>query len=207
MKFFCEVSDSAVDEIFTYNESIDHIERDNSNIENDLEQLYKFCCIAACQGPLCCSDKDWKGSKYNVFVEWETGETTYEPLKAIATDDPVTCAGFAKKNNHLNTDGWKQFWRIAKSEKKLQRMINQVKLKSYRRDPSWKFGVLVPCNHAHAVSLDKANGNTKWQDAEATEKSQLMEYNIFIGHGIGGIAPTGYKKIQCHMIYDVKHDG
>jgi hypothetical protein len=57
------------------------------------------------------------------------------------------------------------------------------------------------------VELDNANGNTKWQDAEATEKSQLMEYNTFIDHGIGGIAPNGYNKIQCHMIYDVKHDG
>jgi hypothetical protein len=69
-----------------------------------------------------------------------------------------------------------------------------------------KFGVLVPRNHAQAVEVDKANGNTKWQDAEAAEKSQLIEYNIFIDRGIGGIAPNGYKKIWCHMIYDVKHD-
>jgi hypothetical protein len=98
-------------------------------------------------------------------------------LKAIATDDPVTCVEYAKKTNLLNTDGWKQLWRIAKSEKRLQQMINQAKLKRYRRDTFWKFGVLVPRNHAQAVVLDKANGNTKWQDAEATEKSPLMEYN------------------------------
>jgi hypothetical protein len=57
------------------------------------------------------------------------------------------------------------------------------------------------------VALDKANGNTKWQDAEATEKNQLMEYNTFIDRGFGGIVPNGYKNIRCHMIYDVKHDG
>jgi hypothetical protein len=67
--------------------------------------------------------------------------------------------------------------------------------------------VLVPCNHAQTMELDKLNGNTKWQDAEATEKRQLMEYNTFVGKGIGGAAPNGYKKIQCHMIYNVKHDG
>jgi hypothetical protein len=169
MKLIFEVPDSMVDEIFTYNEILDRIERDNNNLENDTEQLYKFCHIAAHQGPLCTSDMAWKGSKYNVLVEWETGETTYDPLNAIA-DDPVTCAEYAKKNNLLNTDYWKQFWRIAKSEKKLQRMINQAKLKCYRRDPFWKFGVLVPRNHVQAVELDKANGNTKCQDAEATEK-------------------------------------
>jgi hypothetical protein len=107
------------------------------------------------------SDRDWKGSKYNVLVEWETGETTYEPLKEIATDDPVTCAEYGQKNNLLNTDGWKQFWRIANIEKKLQRMINQAKLESYRRNPFWKFGILVPRNNAQAVALNKANGNTK----------------------------------------------
>jgi hypothetical protein len=67
--------------------------------------------------------------------------------------------------------------------------------------------VLVPRNHAQAMELDRVNGNTKWQDAEATEMSQLLEYNTFIDKGIGGIAPCGYKKIRCHMIYDVKHDG
>jgi hypothetical protein len=131
MKFICEVPDSMIDEIFTYNEILEHIERDNNALENDTEQLFKFRCIAAHQGPLCTSDKDWKGYKYNVLVEWETGETTYEPLNTIAAADPVTCAKYAKKNNLLNTDGWKQFQSIAKSEKKLQQMINQAKLKSY----------------------------------------------------------------------------
>jgi hypothetical protein len=177
MKFICEVPDSMVDEIFTYNEILDPIERDNNDIENDTEKLFKFCCIAAHQ--LRTSDKDWKGSKNNVLVEWETGETAYEPMKAIATDEPVICAEYAKKTNLPNTDGWKQFWRIEKSEKKLQQRINHAKLKSYRRDPFRKFGVFVPFNHAQAMELDKENGNMKWQDAEATEEGQLLEYNTF----------------------------
>jgi hypothetical protein len=142
-----------------------------------------------------------------VLVEWETGETTYESLDLIASDDPVTCAEYAREKNLLDLPGWKRFRRLAKSEKKLKRMINQAKLKNYRRDPFWKFGVLVPRNHAQAMELDRANGNTKWQDAEATEMGQLLEYNTFIDKGVGGIAPSGYKKIRCHMIYDGKHDG
>ena len=59
-------------------------------------------------------------------------------------------------------------------------MINQAKLRSYRCEPFWKFGVLVPRTHAQALELDKKNGNTKWQDAEATEMEQLLEYNTFI---------------------------
>jgi hypothetical protein len=131
MKFICEVPNSTVDEIFTYNEILNHIEKDNNDLESDTEQLFKFHRIAAHQGPLCSSDKDWKGSSYNVLVEWETGETMYEPLNTIAADDPVTCAEYAKENNLLDTDGWKQFRRLAKNEKKLKLMINQAKLKSY----------------------------------------------------------------------------
>ena len=41
MKFICEVPNSTVDEILTYNEILDHIARDNEDIENDTEQTYK----------------------------------------------------------------------------------------------------------------------------------------------------------------------
>ena len=67
-----------------------------------------------------------------MLVEWESGESTYEPLDLIAGDDPVTCAEYALKSNLLDQTGWKRFRRYAKNEKKMQRMINQAKLRSYR---------------------------------------------------------------------------
>jgi hypothetical protein len=42
MKFICKVPNSTVDEILTYNMILDHIEKDNIDIESDTEQLYKF---------------------------------------------------------------------------------------------------------------------------------------------------------------------
>jgi hypothetical protein len=66
-----------------------------------------------------------------VLVEWETGETTYKSLDMMESDIPVTCAQYAMEKNLLDTDGWKRFKRIAKSEKKLKRMINQAKLSNY----------------------------------------------------------------------------
>jgi hypothetical protein len=42
MKFICDIPESNVHEILTYNEILDHIERDNQEVENDMEQLYKF---------------------------------------------------------------------------------------------------------------------------------------------------------------------
>jgi hypothetical protein len=177
------------------------------DVHSDTEQLFRFRRISAHQGPLCTSDKDYKGSTYNVLVEWETGEVTYEPLDMIAKDDPVTCAEYAMRNGLLDTPGWKRFKHIAKNEKSIKRMVNQAKLSSYRREPFWKFGFLVPRNHSQAVEIDQSNGNTRWQDSEATEMDQLLEYQTFIDKGKGGTPPVGYKKIRCHMVYDVKHDG
>jgi hypothetical protein len=35
---------------------------------------------------------------------------------------------------------------------------------------------------------------------------QLAEYKTFVDRGRGGTPPLDYKKIECHMVYDVKHD-
>jgi Reverse transcriptase (RNA-dependent DNA polymerase) len=57
------------------------------------------------------------------------------------------------------------------------------------------------------MDLDKKNGNDFWKEAEATEMRQLLEYNIFIDKGTNCTPTSGYNKIHCHMVYNVKHDG
>jgi hypothetical protein len=42
LRIIWEVPNSNVDAIHTYNEIIDNVEKDNSEIENDNEQHYKF---------------------------------------------------------------------------------------------------------------------------------------------------------------------
>ena len=69
----------------------------------------------------------WKGSKYNVQVEWETGKITFEPLSIIAADDPVTCAAYAKENDLLTLEGWHRFRSLAKKDKGLARAIKKVR--------------------------------------------------------------------------------
>jgi hypothetical protein len=67
--------------------------------------------------------------------------------------------------------------------------------------------VLVPQTHAQAIELEKQNNNTDWQEAAAIKMRQRLEYKTFVDKGIGGNVPSGYKRINCHMIYDSKHDG
>ena len=59
------------------------------------------------QGCLKAADPDWKDSKYNVQVEWVTGEIfTFEPLAVIAADDPVTFTAYAKQPDLLVLEAW-----------------------------------------------------------------------------------------------------
>ena len=69
------------------------------------------------QGPLSKEDPHYKGSSYNVMIEWDTGETSYEPLSLIIQDNPMTCAVYAKKHGLLNTPGWMHLKRYVKPAK------------------------------------------------------------------------------------------
>ena len=93
----CRLSTSVskVEELISYNQLLEYIENALNHHMGMDQELYRFRAIIGHQGPLLASDPDWKGSKYNVHVEWETGEITFEPLSIIAADDPVTCAAYA----------------------------------------------------------------------------------------------------------------
>ena len=95
-----------VEELILYNQLFDHLET-AQDIDLGMDQeLFKFRAIIGHQGPLKATDPDWKGSKYNVQVEWEFGETTFEPLSVIAADDLVTCAAYAKQCDLFALKGW-----------------------------------------------------------------------------------------------------
>jgi hypothetical protein len=106
-----------------------------------------------------------------------------------------------------HTEGWKWFRRVASDIPKVERLINQAKTSTNKHEPFWKFGYLVPRTHWQAMDIDKKKGNDFWKEAEATEMRQLLQYNTFIDKGINCIPTSGYKKIRCHMVYDVRHDG
>ena len=87
------------------------------------------------------------------------------------------------------------------------RMINQARMISIRRSIVYQYGFQVPRTPKEAIELDRKNGNTKWQDAMALEIIQLQEYETFHDLGKGGVTPAGYKRIRCHFVFAVKHDG
>jgi hypothetical protein len=102
---------------------MDYIEKDKQQHQDkDGNGLGNFKHIGH-EGPIRASE--YKGSRYNILIEWENGEITSEPLNIFGKDDPVTCTVYACKHGLLEEEGWKQFKGIAKREKKMLCMVNQ----------------------------------------------------------------------------------
>ena len=174
INFHHDVEQGRAEAIMTYVQILDHLDHHEQQ-----EDLYKFRAITGHQGPLSPQDENYKGSKYNVMVEWETGEITEESISFIAADDPVTCADYVKKHDLLHLDGWKRLKHIAKNQKQLTRAIDKSKIRQVRRLTVYQFGFLIPKDYKQALQLDEQNGNRKWYDATKLEMDQINEYKVF----------------------------
>ena len=143
IKFKLKINKDQAEEIMSYNQLMDYIQK-GTDAEEDPDSLFKFRDIVAHQGPLESTDPNHKGSKYNVMVEWESGEVTYEPLTLISKDDPITCAVYAKKHDLLDTTGWKHLKRYAKKSKRLVRAVKQSRIRQVRASARYQHGFQVP---------------------------------------------------------------
>jgi hypothetical protein len=205
--FRLEVGEDKYDEVMDFAQITDYLNQK----ENDTETVWNFEKIIGHEGPLRKGDPKHKGPGYNLHIQWCNGERTWEPIKIIGADSPVTVAIYGREHKLLDEPGWKRFKTLARREKKMLRMVNQAKLRSYRVSPKYMYGYEIPRNFNHAVQLDERNGNTKWQDSTALEMQQLEEYATFQDLGDsknpGAKPPEGHRKIRVHLIFAVKHDG
>ena len=212
IKFKLKINKDQAEEIMSYNQLMDYIQK-GTDAEDDPDSLFKFRDIVAHQGPLESTDPNHKGSKYDVMVEWESGEVTYEPLTLISKADPITCAVYAKKHDLLDTTGWKHLKKYAKTSKRLIRTVKQSRIRQVRASARYQHGFQVPRDYNEAMRLDKENGNTHWQDAMELELTQIHEYKVFKDTGKAQfhngkvVIPDGFQKIRVHFVYAVKHDG
>ena len=122
-----DIGNGKIKELISYNQLLEHLENAQDHDMGIDQELYWFRAIIGHQDPLLVSDTDWKCSKYNVQVEWQTGEITFEPLSIIAADDPVTCAAYAKESDLLAIEGWHTFRSLAKKDKVLAKQSSKVR--------------------------------------------------------------------------------
>jgi hypothetical protein len=68
IKFLLSINDYMKEETITYNQLLDYLGKDHSR-----DVVWKFQRITSHQVPLSPSHPDYKGSNFNVRIEWENG--------------------------------------------------------------------------------------------------------------------------------------
>ncbi len=142
-----------------------------------------------------------EGQGYELEVLWGDGTRTFEPLKNLKTDDPVTVAMYVTSS-------------MPPSEEKLRRWAMKVlktKQSAMRRTKTLgghktKFGIAVPRTVQEAFALDRRNNNDLWAKAIQKELEAWMERDVFKFYPTRQEIPKGHQFGRLHFVFDVKSD-
>ena len=198
------LGDGELEELISYNKLCDLITEQMEPKGMGYGEMHTFKTILDHQGPLKCHDPKYKGSQWNVLVNWDDGTQTWEPLNIIGKHDEITLAKYAKENDHLSQPGWKFLHKTAKHQRFLSVALNAIKRHCDPTQISYKFGVWLPHNYAEVLRLDKENGNMLWHDAVRTELDQICDYDTFRDMGVGVTMDSDHHKINVRLVFDVK---
>ena len=157
---------------------------------------------------------DDEGNSYSILSEIVDHK---RDGSAVSKDDAFVAMKTEAPRRRQTTKGWKLVqvaeyavankileepafaWWARHVLQKRDRIIRKVKSRFW--DRTHKYGVLLPKSVAEALRIDKETGTTFWQ--KAIEK-EIGTIDVAIEFPDDNKAPIGYKKIDCHMIFDVK---
>ena len=177
LRFKLRNDEDQLDDLISYNQLMEYQE-DKTDTGPLEDGFYRFKCIKDHNGPYTSSDPEYNGSSYNLLIEWEPGEQTWEPLSNIIASDPYTCAVYAKEHNLLNTPGWKK-----------------SKYRQVRASRKYKHGWEVPRDYTHAPQLDIHNGNNMWKETIDLEIEQIKQYQVFTDVGNAYLQALTWEKL------------
>ena len=116
IKFLLALGDGQLEEIISYNKLSNLVTESLAAKDTGQQDFASYSGILDHQGPLKYHDKKYKGSLYNVLVQWDDGTQTFEPLNFIGKQDPMTISCYAHDKGMLNKPGWKCLCRTAKRQ-------------------------------------------------------------------------------------------
>lgn len=134
-------------------------------------------------------------------VMWKDGSTSWIPLKDMKESHPLQVCEYVMTHG-LDKEPAFSWW-VPKALKRQHIIIKAIKQNRYFRKNE-KFGLEIPKTVKRALEIDKENGNTYWEDAIKKEMGVIAP--VFEILDDGQVAPLGYQKIPCHIIFDIKFD-
>jgi len=135
---------------------------------------------------------------WQLCVKWKDESTTWERLADLKESNPVDVAEYAVAHGIHDEPAFA--WWVPHTLKKRNRIIAAMNQRSQKKDT--KFGIKIPRTWDQAVSIDKENGDTQWQDAVREEMSKVRIAFKILDDGTK-IPPT-YQEIGCHLVFDLK---
>ena len=137
---------------------------------------------------------------WEIYVKWKDQSTSWVLLKDLKESNPVELAEYAVSQNIQSEPAFK--WWVGYTLKKREAIIAKVNSRFKRKNV--KFGIEIPKTYEEALEFDRRNGNNYWERAIKKEMDSVEV--AFKFQDIGERAPPGFKKITCHLVFDVKFD-
>ena len=139
---------------------------------------------------------------WEILIRWKDQSTSWLPLSVVKESYPVQLSEYAIANQIHNEPAFK--WWTHHTLKKRDRIINKINTARPHRKGKLKYGILIPATVEEALRLDKKNNNTLWADAMEKEmKNSRIAFELL---SRDSKPPPGYKKITCHMNFEIKMD-
>ena len=136
---------------------------------------------------------------WELQVEWRDGSSTWVPLSELKESNPIQVAEYAVANKIAEEPAFA--WWARNVLRKRDRIIKKVKARYWAK--THKFGIELPKSVEEALRIDDRTGTDFWRKAIELEMKNVQPAFEFID---GDVVPKFYKKIDCHMIFDVKMD-
>jgi hypothetical protein len=140
------------------------------------------------------TSKGWK-----LLVEWKDGTMDWLPLKDLKESYPVQVTEYAVPNKIAEQPAFA--WWVPHVLRKRERIIEKVKTRYWKR--THKYGVELPKSVKQALAIDRNMGTSFWKDAIEKEMKNVLPALAFRDDDV---MPPGFKKINCHMVFNVKLD-
>jgi hypothetical protein len=136
---------------------------------------------------------------WELLVSWADGSSDWIPLKDLKESNPVEVAEYAVANKIAEEPAFA--WWVRPTLRKRDRIIKKIKTKYWKR--THKYGIRMPKSIKEALEIDAETGTTFWQDAIGKEIKNAM---VAFEFRDDNVMPPGYKRIDYHMIFEIKRD-
>jgi Reverse transcriptase (RNA-dependent DNA polymerase) len=160
----------------------DHRKNDDALTSDDVNNSYAYTTLG-----------------WDLLVRWVNGITTWLPLSTVKESNPIETAEYAVSRGLDKEPAFR--WWARKALRTRDRIISKVKTRYWKK--TQKYGIELPKSVKQALAIDSFNEDNAWREAIAKEMKNVMAAFEFKDDDK---VPTGYKKIDCHIIFDVKVD-